>query len=74
MDAITVASDNGIAVRIPLTDRRQGEHFAHALHKPDGMIPALSDADVGDYRAMLGAAHPLANANFFPMAAMFPAR
>ncbi len=67
LDAINVASDNGIAVPAALSRIvGKAEHFAHVLHKPDGFVPALSDADVGDYRAMLGAAPSLGQCELFP--------
>jgi Heparinase II/III-like protein/Heparinase II/III N-terminus len=55
LDAIDLARDNGISVQPNfLTTVEKASHFANVLHKPDGLIPALSDADVGDYRDMLG--------------------
>jgi Heparinase II/III-like protein len=36
------------------------------LHKPDGNIPALSDADIGDYRVMLGASKMPTLIEIFP--------
>jgi uncharacterized heparinase superfamily protein len=54
MDAIELAEDNRIAVPASLrTVVGRAGCFASALHKPDGSIPMLSDADTGDYRAML---------------------
>jgi hypothetical protein len=66
IDAIALATNNGVAVPPALTRIvNKAEHFAHALHKPDGMIPALSDADVGDYRAMLATAPALGQCEVF---------
>ncbi len=56
IEAMQIADDNGLPFPAELRDIvARASHFAHVLHKPDGAIPALSDADVGDYRAMLGA-------------------
>ena len=67
IDAMNIAADNGIAIPAALSQTvKKAEHFAHALHKPDGFIPALSDADVGDYRAILGTAPTLAKCEVFP--------
>jgi Heparinase II/III-like protein/Heparinase II/III N-terminus len=53
--ALDLARSNGLLVPPRLSAiADKASHFAYALHKPDGLIPALSDADVGDYRAMLG--------------------
>jgi hypothetical protein len=55
VEAIQLADDNGLVVPSELRDIvARASHFAQMLHKPDGNIPALSDADVGDYREMLG--------------------
>jgi Heparinase II/III-like protein/Heparinase II/III N-terminus len=67
LDALDLAQDNGILVPPPLlaiVDK--ASHFAHVLHKPDGLIPALSDADVGDYRAMLGRRPAPSDCEVFP--------
>ncbi len=57
IEAAELADDNGLAVPPELRAIvARASRFAHALHKPDGTIPALSDADCGDYRAMLGPA------------------
>jgi uncharacterized heparinase superfamily protein len=54
VETVEIATDNGIAVPARLTKAlRRARRFAKALHKPDGTIPALSDADVGDYRDLL---------------------
>lgn len=67
LDARQLATDNGIAVPGALADIiERARHFAHVLHKPDGLIPALSDADVGDYRAMLGPCRAITCCEFFP--------
>ncbi len=56
VEAMQLADDNGLPFPTELRDIiARASHFAHMLHKPDGTIPALSDGDVGDYRAMLGA-------------------
>jgi uncharacterized heparinase superfamily protein len=66
LDAIDLADNNSIAVPVSLSATiRKASHFAHALHKPDGLIPALSDADTGDYRAMLGAPPVLSQCEIF---------
>jgi hypothetical protein len=67
IETIELADDNGL----PIPDElraivTRASLFAHALHKPDGMIPALSDADTGDYRAMLGPAPAFASIETFP--------
>lgn len=55
IDARGLADANGIVVPQSLDEIiARASRFATALHKPDGLIPALSDADVGDYRDMLG--------------------
>jgi Heparinase II/III-like protein/Heparinase II/III N-terminus len=55
IEAMRLADDNDLAFPLELRGIITGaSHFAHMLHKPDGNIPALSDADVGDYREMLG--------------------
>lgn len=66
IEAVDLADDNGLAVPPELRAiiARAGR-FAHALHKPDGTIPALSDADTGDYRAMLGPAPAFAPVESF---------
>ncbi|TNE32110.1 MAG: alginate lyase family protein [Alphaproteobacteria bacterium] len=54
-EAIELADDNGLPVPSELRAIvARASHFARVLHKPDGHIPALSDGDTGDYRAMLG--------------------
>ena len=66
IDAVDLAEDNGLAVPAELSAIiARASRFAHALHKPDGMIPALSDADTGDYRAMLGPAPAFAPVESF---------
>jgi Heparinase II/III-like protein/Heparinase II/III N-terminus len=53
IDACKLARDNGIGVPEKLDAVvARASHFAAALHKPDGTIPALSDADIGDYREL----------------------
>jgi uncharacterized heparinase superfamily protein len=67
IETIELADDNGIAV--PLALRAVVERacrFAHILHKPDGLIPMLSDADVGDHRAMLGPKPDMSAIECFP--------
>jgi hypothetical protein len=55
IETMHLADDNDLPIPDELRDIiARASHFAHMLHKPDGTIPALSDADVGDYRAMLG--------------------
>lgn len=67
IEAVDAADDNGLAVPPDLRAIiARANRFAHALHKPDGMIPALSDADTGDYRAMLGSAPAFAPVESFP--------
>jgi Heparinase II/III-like protein/Heparinase II/III N-terminus len=67
IDCVDLCSDNGIAMPKRLTERvTLATRFAHALHKPDGMIPALSDADKGDYRAMLGPPSAMSCCEVFP--------
>jgi hypothetical protein len=44
----------------------RASRFAHILHKPDGFIPMLSDADTGDYRAILGPQPIMARTEVFP--------
>ncbi len=66
-EAIELADDNDI--RIPPIIRTAVDRacrFAHVLHKPDGLIPMLSDADTGDYRSMLGARPEIASLELFP--------
>lgn len=66
IEAVGLADDNGLAVPSDLRAIiARASRFAHALHKPDGMIPALSDADTGDYRAMLGPAPAFAPVESF---------
>lgn len=56
IEAMQIADDSGLPFPTELRDIiARASHFAHVLHKPDGAIPALSDGDDGDYRAMLGA-------------------
>jgi hypothetical protein len=67
VETVEIAADNGIAVPARLTRvLAKARHFASALHKPDGTIPALSDADVGDYRDLLGDATALSAVEVFP--------
>lgn len=67
VEAADLADDNGLAVPGELRAIiARASHFAHALHKPDGTIPALSDADIGDYRAMLGPPPAFAPVESFP--------
>lgn len=67
IEAIELADDNGLPVPAELRAIVVwASRFAHALHKPDGSIPALSDADTGDYRAMLGPAPAFAPIETFP--------
>ena len=55
VETVEIAVSNAIAVPDALTRAiARARRFARALHKPDGTIPALSDADVGDYRSLLG--------------------
>ena len=67
IETLELADDNGLAIPADLRGIvMRASRFAHALHKPDGTIPALSDADVGDYRAMLGPAPAFAPIETFP--------
>jgi Heparinase II/III-like protein/Heparinase II/III N-terminus len=69
LDALDLARDNSISVPprlLAITEK--ASHFAYVLHKPDGLIPALSDADVGDYRAMLGRRPEPCECEVFPEA------
>lgn len=67
IDVIELAQDNDIAVPERLRQIiEKARYFARALHKPDGHIPMLGDADTGDYRAMLGAGAPLGRFALFP--------
>lgn len=67
IEAETLARDNGVAVPPVLSATiASASRFAWALHKPDGLIPALSDADTGDYRAMLGPMPAPAPVEVFP--------
>ncbi len=55
IEALEISDDNGISVPSRLRDIvAKASHFGRVLHKPDGNIPQLSDADSGDYRALLG--------------------
>lgn len=55
VETAEIATDSGIAIPERLMQvLAKARHFARALHKPDGTIPALSDGDVGDYRELLG--------------------
>lgn len=66
VETIELARDNGLAVPQRLQDTvARACHFGHALHKPDGTIPMLSDADTGDYRALLGAPPELGKLEVF---------
>lgn len=53
-DAIAIARANDLHVprRLEVIIAK-ASRFARALHKPDGTIPMLGDADAGDYRDML---------------------
>lgn len=67
IDVIELAQDNDILVPHRLVQIiEKASCFARALHKPDGLIPMLGDADTGDYRAMLGAGAPLGRFALFP--------
>ncbi len=56
IEALELCDDNGIAAPRQLrTIVDRASRFAHSLHKPDGSIPMLSDADTGDYRSILPA-------------------
>lgn len=53
IEACELAAANGFAVPDALAATvARARRFAAALHKPDGTIPALSDADVGDFRCL----------------------
>jgi Heparinase II/III-like protein/Heparinase II/III N-terminus len=59
VEAAEIAADNGISLPPRLAQvTARAQHFARVLHKPDGKIPALGDADVGDYRNLFDAAPP----------------
>lgn len=46
--AVRILRDNNIDAPAPMLERlRRAAHFAARLHRPDGEIPALSDADGG---------------------------
>jgi Heparinase II/III-like protein/Heparinase II/III N-terminus len=67
IDVIELAQDNDIVVPQRLLQIiEKARYFAHALHKPDGLIPMLGDADTDDYRAMLGAGAPVGRVALFP--------
>lgn len=67
IDAVALAEANGFAAPERLrTVVTRASHFARVLHKPDGLIPMLSDADTGDYRAMLGVGPPPGKLEVFP--------
>jgi uncharacterized heparinase superfamily protein len=54
LEAIGVAQANGLTVPARLEAIiAKASRFARTLHKPDGTIPMLGDADTGDYRDML---------------------
>lgn len=54
IEAVAVAEANGMIVPARLKAIvAKASRFARALHKPDGTIPMLGDADTGDYREML---------------------
>jgi Heparinase II/III-like protein/Heparinase II/III N-terminus len=69
IETVELAQDNDIPVpsRLRAVIER-ASRFAHILHKPDGLIPMLSDADTGDYRAMLGSRPNVAAIEQFPNA------
>jgi uncharacterized heparinase superfamily protein len=55
IETLEIADDNGISVPPRLRAIvAKASHFGRMLHKPDGMIPMLSDADTGNYRDLLG--------------------
>jgi hypothetical protein len=59
IEAIEVAENNRLAVPQRLRSAvERASRFARVMHKPDGTIPMLSDADTGDYRTMLPAGPP----------------
>jgi hypothetical protein len=67
IDVIELAQDNDIAVPERLLQIiEKARYFARALHKPDGHIPMLGDADTGDYRAMLGVGPTIGRIALFP--------
>ncbi len=67
VDACALAKGNGIAVPAQLDAVvARASHFAAVLHKPDGTIPALSDADTGDYRELFDAALRPGQVEAFP--------
>jgi hypothetical protein len=69
IDVIELAQYNNIVVpQRLLRVIEKARCFACALHKPDGLIPMLGDADTGDYRAMLGAGAPVGRLALFPNA------
>lgn len=69
IDAYDLATANAITVPETLhATIASASRFAAALHKPDGTIPALSDADTGDYREMLGPAARPRPLELFPNA------
>jgi Heparinase II/III-like protein/Heparinase II/III N-terminus len=67
VEATVLAAANDIPIPDRLTSAiARARRFASALHKPDGTIPALSDADVGDYRNLLGATPRPGRVEIFP--------
>jgi uncharacterized heparinase superfamily protein len=67
LDVIELTQDNNIVVPERLLQViEKARYFASALHKPDGLIPMLGDADTGDYRAMLGTILSVGRVALFP--------
>jgi uncharacterized heparinase superfamily protein len=70
---LKLAQMNGIEVPRQMVERlRLARDFAYALTKPDGSIPAIGDADEGDYRSMLDESDRLLGAISKPDCAFFP--